>query len=285
MGKKDEFDLDEGLSLLGTIIATIIALVIVAVVMVGAYFVFFKDDTVGASVESSIPEESAKPESAIAPTPKPTEAPTSKPDIESGEENPTGMGQDPEETQQLMVPDKEQNPAVTPEAIITPEPVNVEAGHNFAEVSEMITAKHATNLRNMPSQGEESKIMVTLYNGQIATRIGLSDSGWSKVTYNGETYYAVSSYLTTDLTQATPVPEDDGIKTVFTECDEIVVPKIEVNLRTLPSVTNPESLVVVKLPYGTQVRRTGINVDVGWSRVEYEGQVLYCVSSYVFVVE
>ena len=167
---------------------------------------------------------------------------------------------------------------------------DVEAMHNFKEVNETVTAKDATNLRNIPSQGEDSQVMLTLYNGQTATRTGISDSGWSRVIYGGETYYAVSSYLTTDFTPPTPnptevPPEDDGIKTVFTARDEMVSPKMEVNLRTLPSVTNPESVVVVKLPYGSVVRRTGINTDVGWSRVEYEGQVLYCISSYVFVVE
>ncbi len=166
---------------------------------------------------------------------------------------------------------------------------NVEEGHAFREVRETITAKNATNLRNMPSQGEESKVVVTLKNGQTATRIGISNTGWSKVDYKGEIYYAVSSYLTTDLSTPTPAPTpalvDDGIKTVFTPCEEMVSPKIEVNLRKLPSVTNPEAVVVVKLPYGAVVKRTGINTDVGWSRVEYEGQVLYCVSSYVYVVE
>ncbi len=166
--------------------------------------------------------------------------------------------------------------------------INVEANHNFAKVNEIITAKDATNLRNAPSQGEDSQVMITLKNGQTATRTGISDSGWSRVVYDGETYYAVSSLLTTDLTVKAPDPTpepDDGIKTVFTARDEMVSPKMEVNLRTLPSVTNPESVVVVKLPYGSVVKRTGINEDVGWSRVEYEGQVLYCISSYVYVVE
>lgn len=167
---------------------------------------------------------------------------------------------------------------------------NVEVGHNFKEVNETVTAKDVTNLRNIPSQGDDSTVMYQLKNGEIADRTGISDSGWSRVILNGETYYAVSSYLTTDLTAKVPEPapapeEDDGIKTEFTARDEKVTPKMEVNLRTLPSVTNPESVVVVKLPYGSVVRRTGINEDLGWSRVEYEGQTLYCVSSYVFVVE
>lgn len=168
--------------------------------------------------------------------------------------------------------------------------IDIEAGHNFTEVKETVTAKDATNLRDIPSQGEDSQVMLTLQNGQTATRTGISSSGWSRVVYNGETYYAVSSLLTTDLTIKTPEPTpqpalDDGIQTEFTSCDEMVSPKIEVNLRNIPSVTNAESTVVVTAQYGEVFRRTGINEDLGWSRVEYNGQILYCVSSYVYVYE
>ncbi len=165
---------------------------------------------------------------------------------------------------------------------------NPDYGMNFAEVEEVVTAKDVTNLRDIPSQGEDSNIMATLQNGETATRIGISNTGWSKLEYNGEIYYAVSSLLTTDLTvkPAEPEPEpDDGIQTVFTACNDRVSPKIEVNLRLLPSVTNPDATVVVTLPYGEVVTRTGINTDLGWSRVEYNGQTLYCISSYVYVVE
>ena len=37
----------------------------------------------------------------------------------------------------------------------------------------------------------------------------------------------------------------------------------------------------MKLKNGEVVTRTGINHDLGWSRVEYNGQTLYCVSSYL----
>ncbi len=160
-------------------------------------------------------------------------------------------------------------------------------GMIFTPVEETVTAKDATNLRDIPSQGEDSTVMFTLQNGQTATRIGISDKGWSKLEYNGETYYAISNYLTTDLTVKPQevVPVDDGIKTVFALCNEQVTPKIEVNLRTLPSVTNPDATVVATIRAGEIVTRTGINTDVGWSRVEYNGQTLYCVSSYVYVVQ
>jgi len=269
MKQDDEYELEEEPSVLGRVLVGVAAVVLCILLFAGVYFLFGSDKEVPG-------EESLQPQATE--TPKPTATPlttfTPRPQTETSieNENPTGMGQDPSE----IIPETE-------------EP-NVEEGHVFREVEETVTAKDATNLRNMPSQSVESKVMLTLKNGQTATRIGISDSGWSKVKYKGEVYYAVSNYLTTDLTPPTPVPtsvpiDDDGIKTVFTACEELVSPKMEVNLRKLPSVTNPEAVVVATLPYGTVVKRTGINTDVGWSRVEYEGQTLYCVSSYVYVVE
>ena len=166
---------------------------------------------------------------------------------------------------------------------------DVEALMSFTEVNEQVTAKDKTNLRDIPSQGSDSTVKTVLENGQVATRTGKSSSGWSRVVYNGNTYYAVSSYLTTDLSYTPPTPEppepDDGIKTKFTSVNEQVTAKDAVNLRTLPSVTNEQSQVVVKISNGEVVTRTGINNEVGWSRVEYNGQTLYCVSSYLTVVE
>ena len=94
----------------------------------------------------------------------------------------------------------------------------------------------------------------------------------------------MSSYLTTDMNYtAQPVyeeeTEDDGVQTRFVAVNEKVTAKEEVNLRTLPSVEHPDCKVITLLKNGTIVTRTGINDELGWSRVEYEGQVLYCVSS------
>lgn len=174
----------------------------------------------------------------------------------------------------------------------TPEEVgaDVEALMKFTEVNEMVTAKDKTNLRDKPSQGDDSKVMYTLSNGEIATRTGISNSGWSRIVFNGQTYYAVSSYLTTDLSYKPPSAEEpeepeDGIRTTFVDVNERVTAKEVVNLRTLPSVTNPDSQVVAQLKNGEVIVRTGINYELGWSRVEYNGQILYCVSSYLMLVE
>ena len=61
--------------------------------------------------------------------------------------------------------------------------------------------------------------------------------------------------------------------------------KDEVNLRSMPSVTDANSQVVATIKNGEVVVRTGINNEQGWSRVEYNGQTLYCVSSYLMAAE
>ena len=168
--------------------------------------------------------------------------------------------------------DKEPEPA-------SPDP---EALMAFREVSESVTAKELTNLRSIPSQDGSSRVLAQLENGQVAQRIGISDAGWSKLQWNGHIYYAVSNFLTTDLNY---IPEASDIKTVFTAVEDQVTAKKVVNLRTKPSVEEEESEVVGQLKHGEVLQRTGVNRDVGWSRVVYNGQIVYCISSYLEVVK
>lgn len=165
-----------------------------------------------------------------------------------------------------------------------------EALMDFTQVDELVTAKSETNLRDIPSQDIDSQVLASLKNGEVAQRIAISSSGWSKLVYQGSTYYAVSSYLTTDLgndsaSVSGTEPDSDGIKTRFEPMNDRVTPKDNVNLRSLPSVEHPDCVVVANIKKGEVVTRTGINRDVGWSRVEYNGQTLYCVSSYLTAAE
>ena len=167
---------------------------------------------------------------------------------------------------------------------------DVEAMMTFEQVNELVTAKEETNLRSAPSQGEDSTVFYTLKHGQEATRIAISSSGWSKLEFEGNIYYAVSNLLTTDFNY-TPAPvyeektEDDGVTTRFVAVQEQVTAKIEANLRTLPSVDHPDCKIVTLLKNGTVVTRTGINEELGWSRLDYNGQTVYCVSSLLKVVQ
>lgn len=159
-----------------------------------------------------------------------------------------------------------------------------EVGVTFEEVNEQVTSKDVTNLRSTMEQGDDSNVAEKLENGDACIRTGIGNNGWSRVEYNGQVLYAVSSYLTTDLSYVTPAEEpDDGFRTKFTAVTENVTAKDVTNLRNRPSVEEP-SEVIVQLHNGEVIARTGVS-EPGWSRVEYNGQTLYCISSYLQVVE
>lgn len=81
---------------------------------------------------------------------------------------------------------------------------NPEVGINFTEVNETVTAKIETNLRTAPTTAEGSQVVARLVNGQTATRTGIGSNGWSRLEYNGQKVYAVSSFLTADLGYQAP---------------------------------------------------------------------------------
>jgi len=151
----------------------------------------------------------------------------------------------------------------------------------FTEVNEIVTAKEITNLRTVPSSADPDTVVAVLKNGDTAKRIGIGDNGWSKLEYDGQILYAVSSYLTTDLTAKKPTPTTAPTPAgpVFKEVNEKVTAKEKTNLRSEPSTKSSDSIVDV-LEYGDIALRTGIS-DNGWSRVEYNGKVLYAVSNYL----
>lgn len=161
-------------------------------------------------------------------------------------------------------------------------PPKEESSDGFKTVNETVTAKDKTNLRSVPDSSDDSTVVYTLKNGETAKRIGVSNSGWSKLEYKGKILYAVSSFLTTDLNYKNPVSSEDntssGLKTVFKDVSEKVTAKSETNLRSLPSVTDSE--IIHTLKNGEYVTRTGVS-DNGWSRLEYGGKTVYAVSSYL----
>lgn len=166
----------------------------------------------------------------------------------------------------------------------TPEVVapDLDALMDFRSVDEQVTAKESTNLRNVPSQGEDSHVLFTLQNGQQARRIGVSSSGWSKLEYEGLVCYAVSSYLTSDLYGYSPTgqTDNDGIETEFTPVSYQVTAKEKVNLRRLPSVEREDATVITQLVKGDIADCVGVS-DNGWSKLNYKGTVCYAVSSYL----
>lgn len=174
------------------------------------------------------------------------------------------------------------------------EPISGTTAMEFTQSSEDVTPKDVINLRSEPSTLNADNIVAQAKNGEILRRTGVNGAtGWTRVEYNGETLYAVTQYLTTDLTYKTPVQAanpnrvntKDGRVILFTDCSDNITPKEYVNLRTEPSTSEGESTVRCQISNGEVVHRTGYSPDAGWSRVEYNGEILYVVSSYVYTVE
>ena len=173
---------------------------------------------------------------------------------------------------------------------VVQDPISGNASMSFTEVSESVTAKDVTNLRSVPSTEDSENVVGQLKNGEVLERTGVNaNTGWSRLLYNGETVYAVTQFVTTNLDYKPPVTAGnpnrvstmDGRVIIFSDCDDYVTPKEYVNLRTEPSTSEGDSTIRVQVHNGESVHRTGYSSDSGWSRVEYNGEVLYVVSSLV----
>lgn len=167
---------------------------------------------------------------------------------------------------------KDATPAETVEA-------NPEVGIIFTEVNETVTAKQETNLRTEPSTLNDDSIVGKLVHGDTATRTGIGHNGWSRVIYNGQTLYAVTNYLTTDMNDTGQQAPPQG--PVYTPVNEQVTAKMETNLRTEPSTASDDTIVGL-LRNGETLTRTAVG-DNGWSQLDYNGQTVYAVSSYLIV--
>lgn len=169
---------------------------------------------------------------------------------------------------------KDETPAETVSA-------NPEVGIIFTEVNETVTAKQETNLRTEPSTLNDASVAVKLVHGDTATRTGIGHNGWSRVIYNGQTYYAVTSYLTTDMADTGQQAPPQG--PVYTPVNEQVTAKIETNLRSEPSTASDDTVVGL-LHNGEVLTRTAIG-DNGWSQLDFNGQTVYAVSSFLTTAE
>lgn len=176
----------------------------------------------------------------------------------------------------------------------TQDPVSGDKTMTFRDVQESVTPKDVINLRSVPSTADAGTVVTQVANGVTLSRTGINDdTGWSRIEYDGQILYGVSQYLTTDLSYKPPVQAPnpnrvstkDGRVIIFTDCDDNITPKEYVNLRTEPSTTEGEATVSCQLNGGEVAHRTGYSADSGWSRVEYNGQVLYVVTSMVVVAE
>ena len=145
----------------------------------------------------------------------------------------------------------------------------------YSSVNEKVTAKSETNLRTLATT--KSNIVTTLKNGETVTRIGIGSNGWSKLRYKNKRVYAITSYLTTDLSVKQEEKEDIVNGQKFEAKKDKVTAKDQVNLRASPSTSGK---VVGTLNSGDFLERVAISQN-GWSRLQYKGQVVYAITSYL----
>ena len=153
---------------------------------------------------------------------------------------------------------------------------DIVAGNTFTAINDKVTAKETVNLRSMPTT--DSDVVATLKNGEFLQRTACSNKGWSRLEYNSITVYAISSYLTTDNTPISDTKPNNNSGIEFQTVEEQVTAKSKTNLRNAPTTVNSE--IIYTLKNGEFIRRIGVSNN-GWSKLEYNGQTVYAISSYL----
>lgn len=167
--------------------------------------------------------------------------------------------------------------------VIEVETQDIVNGSIFTPANDSVTAKQEVNLRALPTT--DSEIVGKLTSGTFLPRTAIGDKGWSRLEYNGKAVYAVTNYLTTEAPEIKPEEAPSESTTVtehgmeFTLVTVNVTAKEEVNLRDKP--TTDGSNVVYTLKNGEYITKTGVCAQSGWARLEYNGQTVYCIDSFL----
>ena len=133
--------------------------------------------------------------------------------------------------------------------------------YDYIERDEAVYVNNPGSAVTLRSEDYEAKGSVK--DGTELRRIGLSNDEanyWSKVLYNGETYYVASKFLTTIK------DPDEG----FVEVDKIVVVNDEtgsLNIRNLP--TTEGSQIIGWAVAGAETKVVAENSEIGWYKVEF----------------
>lgn len=164
------------------------------------------------------------------------------------------------------------------------------AGLTFKTVSEAVTARDKVNLRDLPST-ENGKVVGTLSYGEAVVRTGISgseDTGWSRLEVNGQVVYASSRLLATSMDykeQEKPTAENPENGMRFVAASGTVKAKSgETNLRNIPTTSEP-SVVVGQLTGDATAQRVAVDPDKGWTKLNYNGQIVYAVTNYLTMAE
>jgi len=168
----------------------------------------------------------------------------------------------------------------------TTPPVTSGPEYTFVELNQTMYVKEDVNVRSLPStKGDRwgslkanEKILVT---GKCV------ETGWYRFVYNGKTAYVSGNYVTAGvtppaepptITPITPEPPTSKPEFTFTDLEQSMSVKADVNVRSLPS-TKGDKLGVLKKD--DKIIVTGRCNETGWYRLVYKGQTAYVSGKYV----
>ena len=159
-----------------------------------------------------------------------------------------------------------------------------ESSTSESSSSETVYATENVNVRTEAST--DGTRLGTLSTGDSVTRTG-ETNGWSIISYNGQTGYVKSDYLsttkpetqTTESTQESSSAESTSSSPSYTvtDADETVYATEAVNVR---SDASSDADRIGGLSAGESITRTGTTSN-GWSRVSYNGSTGYVNSDYL----
>ena len=131
------------------------------------------------------------------------------------------------------------------------------------------------NLNIRTGAGTDSDVMGTFAPGDKVTVLGDAGDGWTKVSYNGQTGYVSSNYLTQNKTEATQGSTDSSSGSTST--GQVMYATDYVYVR---SDDNKKSSTLGCLSAGEAVSVVG-NTGTGWIQVNYNGQTGYVGEKYL----
>ncbi len=213
--------------------------------------------------------------------------------------NPGGKGDESSTPKESIPSGPASSPDSTPDSTpgdstpdsSTPPPAPVIEFENRNETVYVVGTEYGLKLRTETDFDDETNVAYYVSPGEELKRTGYHET-WSRIEYEGEEYYASSKFLSTEKTTEELPPE---VTITFTPKNETVCVTTEegeggmANIRSYPSLDS--KYVITALAHGTELKRTGIafdtennpDGDLGWSRVEYEGQICYMRNSVLTV--
>ena len=138
--------------------------------------------------------------------------------------------------------------------------------------------KSGTTIENLNLRDQAStsgKILMTIPKGKTVEILSEKDAnGWYKVSYDGKTGYASSSYIVTNSNSATTTPSTPPTITV----NKKGITTENLNLRNQADLSGK---ILTTIPKGKTIQILSEKDANGWYKVSYNGKTGYAISNYI----